>query len=253
MNGIVRKILHKSCRAFQLGWQLIHVIQQFRLLQGIPKPRFAVRWKDRWLHLRDATATTGFDRHYVFHTAWATRVLAETRPVQHVDVASSLYFVSSISAFIPTRFIDYRPAELNLSGLSCEAGTLMALPFGSGTLPSLSCMHVIEHVGLGRYGDPFDYDGDLKAVAELVRVLAPGGHLLLVVPIGGEARIQFNAHRIYTYQQVLDMVPGLEIREFALIPDDGAKEGLIRHADPAVCTLQLYGCGCFHFIKRTPV
>lgn len=210
-------------------------------------------WKDRWLHLRDATATTGFDKHYVFHTAWASRVIAEKRPVQHVDIASSLYFVSSVSAFVPTRFIDFRPADLGLSGLVSEAGTLMRLPFANNSVESLSCMHVVEHVGLGRYGDPLDYDGDIKAARELIRVVAPEGSLLFVVPVSGQARIQFNAHRIYTYEQVLALFSELDLVEFALIPDDDAKEGLIRHADPLLASKQRYGCGCFHFVKRTSI
>ena len=187
----------------------------------------------------------------MFHTAWAARVVAEINPRQHVDVASSLYFVSSISAFVPTKFIDFRPANLGLSDLTSDAGTLMNLPFEGNSVESLSCMHVVEHVGLGRYGDPFDYDGDLKAITELIRVLASGGHLLLVVPIGGSPRIQFNAHRIYTYQQVMAMAVGLELQEFALIPDDGSTEGLVRHAAPDHASMQRYGCGCFHFIKPT--
>ena len=82
-------------------------------------------------------------------------------------------------------------------------------------------------------------------------MLAVGGHLLFVVPIGGSSKIQFNAHRIYTYQQVMSMAAGLVLQEFALIPDDGATEGLVRHAEPAHAALQRYGCGCFHFIKQT--
>ncbi|QHE78141.1 DUF268 domain-containing protein [Hydrogenophaga sp. PBL-H3] len=250
MPSIVDRLMHKIRRALQHGRQLFKVLHQFSQLQAQPNPRFLVEWKDRWLHLRDATATTGFDRHYVFHTAWAARVLAEIRPTRHVDVASSLYFVSSISAFIPTQFIDFRPAQLGLSSLTCDAGTLMQLPFTSNSVESLSCMHVVEHVGLGRYGDAFDYDGDIRAVTELIRALAPNGHLLLVVPIGGESRIQFNAHRIYTHEQVLSMATGLDLVEFALIPDDGSSEGLVRNAAPAQAAMQKYGCGCFHFVKR---
>lgn len=249
MRFFFRKLQYTTRRGFLLFRQFFTILIQFRYLQTFRPPRFSARWKDRWLHFRDATANTGFDRHYVFHTAWAARVLAETRPAQHVDISSSLYFVSSVSAFIPTQFLDYRPAALHLSGLSCSSGTLLDLPFANGSLQSLSCMHVVEHIGLGRYGDNFDYDGDLKAIAELVRVLAIGGQLLLVVPIGGEARIQFNAHRIYTYQQVLDSLKGLKLVEFALIPDDESAGGLIRHADAAIADLQTYGCGCFHFIR----
>ena len=250
MLSTLRWFLHKFRRALRLAQHFFVVLGQFAEIRTQLNPRFSAHWRDAMLFLRDGTSTTGFDRHYVFHTAWAARVLAETRPALHVDVASSLYFVSSVSAFIPTRFIDFRPANLGLSGLETGAGTLLNLPFAADSVPSLSCMHVVEHVGLGRYGDPLDYDGDVRAAAELSRVLAPGGHLLFVVPVGGRARIQFNAHRIYTYAQVLALLPDLRLLEFALIPDDGAAEGLIRHADPALAAQQNYGCGCFHFVKK---
>ena len=251
MISFIMRIPRKVRRAVILSKQLLTIVRQFRELQGHSAPRFAMTWKDRWLHLRDATAKTGFDKHYVLHTAWASRVIAETRPTQHVDIASSLYFVSSVSAFVPTRFIDFRPADLGLSDLISEAGTLTRLPFANNSVQSLSCMHVVEHVGLGRYGDPLDYDGDIRSARELARVVAPGGNLLFVVPIGGRARIQFNAHRIYTYEQVLDLFPDLDLVEFSLIPDDGVKEALIRHADPQLAFEQRYGCGCFHFTKQT--
>jgi len=246
---VIRKFRGASLRLRQL----IIVLKQYDHFKQASAPRFKLSWRDRWLHLRDATAATGFDRHYVFHTAWAARILAEINPPQHVDVSSSLYFVTSVSAFVPTRFIDYRPADLQLSGLTSNSGDLMALPFENASLPSISCMHVVEHIGLGRYGDRLDYDGDLKAVKELKRVVDVRGSLIFVVPICGKARIQFNAHRIYEYKQVLEMFPEFDLAEFALIPDDGSKEGLIRNADPMIADRQLYGCGCFHFVKRAAV
>lgn len=252
VTSLFRRAIHKIRRGLQTGRKLVLAVREFRQLGAVPAPRFALRWSDRWLHLRDATRTTAFDRHYVYHTAWAARVLARTRPERHVDVASSLYFVTSISAFIPVTFIDFRPAALGLPEIASGEGTLLALPFDSGSVESLSCMHVLEHVGLGRYGDPLDYDGDLKAVAELYRVLAPGGRLLLVVPVGGEARIQFNAHRIYTHAQVVAMNAQAILEEFSLIPDDGFDEGLIRDAQASQADEQRYGCGCFLFRKPSP-
>ena len=52
-------------------------------------------------------------------------------------------------------------------------------------------MHVIEHIGLGRYGDEMDPDGDLKAIDELKRVLSRKGDLLFVVPVG-KPKIMYN-------------------------------------------------------------
>ena len=222
----------------------------YRRLAAHPSPRIDLSRRDLKLVLGEASAQTEFDRHYIFHTAWAARILSRTRPVRHVDVGSSLYFVTSVSAFVPIEFVDIRPARLGLDGLRASAGSLAALPFGDGTVDSLSCMHVLEHVGLGRYGDPVDYDGDLVAAAELSRVLAPGGRLLLVVPVGARARIQFNAHRIYGPRQIESMFAGLELETFALIPDDAADGDLVTDPSPALLARQRYGCGCY--VLRRP-
>src|SRR5687768_13736498 len=116
--------------------------------------RLCVAWEDRHPCLNDATATTGFDRHYIYHTAWAARVLAQTRPAEHVDIGSSLYFAGIVSGFVPVRFCDFRPAALELSDLASDHADLTQLAWPGQSVASLSCMHVVEHVGLGRYGDP---------------------------------------------------------------------------------------------------
>lgn len=207
-----------------------------------------VAWRDRYPCLYDKTENTGFDRHYVFHTAWAARVILKNRPLKHVDVSSSLYFCSILSASLPIEFFDYRPATLGLDNLRSERGDLLRLPFENGTIQSISCMHVVEHIGLGRYGDPLDSNGDLQAMAELKRVLAPSGDLLFVVPVG-RPRVMFNAHRIYSYEQILHYFSDLILKEFALIPDEEAIGGLIRQANPKLVSEQTYGCGCFWFRK----
>jgi SAM-dependent methyltransferase len=107
-------------------------------------------------------------------------------------------------------------------------------------------MHVIEHIGLGRYGDPLDPNGDLKGIAELKRVLKPGGNLIFVTPVG-RPRIQFNAHRIYSYEQIAEYFLGFEIKQFALVDDAG---NFLNNPDPQYATQQKYGCGCWWFVKH---
>lgn len=208
--------------------------------------RFPLTWKDRYPCLHDRTQSTEFDAHYLYHPAWAARILAQEKPELHIDISSSILFCSVVSAFVPIKFYDYRPANIALSDLSCDAADLLALPFPDGSIGSLSCMHVVEHVGLGRYGDPLDPEGDIKAIAELTRVLASGASLLFVVPIG-KARIQFNAHRIYSYSQIISYFKGLQLKEFSLVMDGNG--GFIRNATKEMADQQLYGCGCFWFTK----
>lgn len=212
--------------------------------------RFMVRFRDLYPQTFDKTRWTGFDRHYIYHTAWAARVIKEINPKIHVDIASSLYFSSIVSAFLPVKFYDYRPANLNLSGLTSEEADLTNLRFETDSITSLSCMHTVEHIGLGRYGDPIDPNGDIKACKELSRVLARGGSLLFVTPVGRNAVIEFNAHRIYTYSQVIELFPELILREFSLIPEHAKQGGLIRNADPDLLKQERYACGCFWFTKQ---
>ncbi|NNU44152.1 DUF268 domain-containing protein [Ramlibacter sp. B156] len=220
--------------------------ERFGRLAGQSARALRVDWSDRYLCLDDSTQQTGFDRHYIYHPAWAARVLARLGPRRHTDISSSLAFCSMVSAFMPVDFYDYRPAPLQLAGLNSLQADLLALPFEDGSLESVSCMHVLEHVGLGRYGDPIDPEGDLKAIRELRRVLAPGGSLLVVVPVG-QPRVQFNAHRVYRHRDFLSWFDGLELVEFALIPDGEAPNGPIYHAPEHLVDQQVYGCGCYWF------
>jgi len=211
--------------------------------------RFPVRIKDLYPCVLDKTKKTSFDRHYIFHTAWAARKIKEISPKFHTDISSSLYFSSIVSAFVPVKFYDYRPANLNLSELSSERADLLSLPFPDGSIKSLSCMHTVEHVGLGRYGDPINPDADIKAIKELKRVLARNGSLLFVVPIGGQPKIYFNAHRIYSYDQIISYFSGLILKEFTLIPQYEKDGGIIYGATKEMADKEKYACGCFWFIK----
>jgi len=198
-----------------------------------------------------------YDAHYVLHTAWAARVLAETRPERHTDISSYVYFVAMVSAFVPIDFYELRPVYLPLSNVTNNRADLMHLPFPDNSIKSLSCMHTLEHVGLGRYGDEIHRDGDIMSAHEMQRVLAPGGDLLIVTPVG-RPKLVFNSHRTYAYEQILAMFPALKVHEFALIPNDGPKgkqvctqlHKLVRNAAPAMVANQEFACGCFWFKKE---
>lgn len=211
--------------------------------------RFKIKWRNRYPRLFDKTPKTSFDHHYIYHPAWAARIVKEINPKFHVDISSTLSFSSMLSAFIPVHFYDYRPANILLSNLKSNKIDLMSLPFPNNSVESISCMHTVEHIGLGRYGDPINPNGDLLAIKELKRVLAKNGNLLFVVPIGKD-KVAFNAHRIYSYNQITDYFSDLILKEFSLIPDNGLDAGIIINATEEQANKQNYGCGCFWFKKN---
>jgi SAM-dependent methyltransferase len=222
--------------------------QKFQALLDRSGRSLPMRWEEIQPCLDDRSSETPFDRHYTYHPAWAARVLARTRPAKHVDISSILCFSAIVSAFIPVDFYDFRSAPLRLNNFNSASADLTRLGFADNSVVSLSSMHVIEHIGLGRYGEPLDPDGDLKAIRELCRVLAPGGNLMVAVPVG-RARIQYNAHRVYDDAEFRGYFAGLELIRFALIPDGEAPTGLIQDAARDVVNAQEYGCGCYWFRK----
>src|SRR3972149_9028309 len=239
MKKRIKKIIKISLSVF--------LILDYLKFKKFHDKRFSLKLIDFYPRLNDKTIKTGFDRHYVYHTAWAARKVREINPEFHVDISSSLYFSSIVSAFVPVKFYDYRPPNLELDDLSVEKADILSLPFGDNSVSSLSCMHTIEHIGLGRYGDAIDPDGDIKAIKELKRVLAPGGNLLFVVPVG-KPRVEFNAHRVYSYEQIMEYFSDLNLREFTLIPEKNG--GMIINASPEQAAAEYYGCGWFWFVKK---
>lgn len=243
MKNIIRKLL--------LKYKFKKSYKEF-IRNNTGESRFDINWSDRYPCLNDNTNYTGFDRHYIYHPAWAARIIKKINPDIHIDISSSLHFSTIISAFVPVKFYDFRPAKIILSGLESLRADLLNLDFEDNSIDSLSCMHTVEHIGLGRYGDHIDYSGDIKAMAELSRVLSFNGNLLFVVPIGNRSIIQFNAHRIYTKDQIIDHFNtlGLQLLEFALIPEDENDGGLVLEPTQNLLKKQKYACGCFWFTKK---
>lgn len=200
---------------------------------------FELRGRDILPCLKDRTAITPIDPTYFLQDSWCARKLAEQRPNDHVDVGSSVRSMGVIAQFVPVRFVDIRPVEIELPRFTFIAGTTLALPFQTASLPSVSSLCVIEHIGLGRYGDPLDARGSEKAAAELGRVLARGGNLYVSVPVDSICRVYFNAHRAFTRDYVLSLFPGLQLVEERYIYG--------REMQVAYQQERGFGTGLYHF------
>ncbi len=100
-----------------------------------------------------------------------------------------------------------------LDTLRFAEGANPKLPFADASVKSLSSLCVVEHIGLGRYGDPLDPTGSERAIAELKRVLAPGGDLYISVPLDDQSRVYFNAHRAFGEADLLALFAPFEVIE----------------------------------------
>lgn len=201
---------------------------------------------DSYPCLFDRAANTPFDAHYFYQDIWAFKLIQASGTPDHVDVGSRVRFVGMLTAITRVTFIDIRPLIVNLENFDSKPGSILALPFSDNSVPSLSCLHVAEHIGLGRYGDPLDPQGTKKAARELARVLVPQGNLYFSVPVG-KPRVCFNAHRIHSPQQILDYFHDLKLLQFSGIDDSGMFR---QDIDPDDLADSNYACGLFHFTKK---
>lgn len=191
--------------------------------------------------LGDDTNVTPVEPVYFFQDAWAFEKILASRPDRHVDVGSHHRFVSFVSKIVPTTMVDVRPLEVRMESIAFVKGSVLALPFPDMILPSVSSICVVEHVGLGRYGDPLDPHGTQKALEELKRVVAPNGNLYVSLPLDDADREYFNAHRAFTEETVLRMLEPFEVVERRYIYGDE----FVAQRRPG------FGVGCYH-VRRPP-
>lgn len=186
--------------------------------------------------------------HYFHQDLWAARRIFAANPVEHVDVGSRVDgFIAHLLSFRRVKVLDVRPLSTRVEGLSFEQADLMGqLPDGLSA-DSVSCLHALEHFGLGRYGDPLDVAGWKKGLANLAKITRPGGHLYLSVPIGDVQCLEFNAQRIFSPTTMIEAARpnGLELVEFSFVNDDG---DLLEHSQPQQAHCK-FGCGCYVFRK----
>ena len=185
--------------------------------------------------------------HYFHQDLWAAKKVYLAKPGMHVDVGSRIDgFVAHLLTFMSVTVVDVRRLESKVPGLKFMQGDVRNLSFEDESLESISSLHAIEHIGLGRYGDDVDSDGWMHGLGELQRILKRGGILYLGLPIGRE-RVCFNAHRVFKPATICGALPGLSLVSFYYVDDNGdLNEGNINFE--GLPDLE-YGCGLFEFRK----
>lgn len=213
-----------------------------------PRASFRFALKDAFPILTDMEAGAGIaGGHYFHQDLWAARKIYARRPANHFDIGSRTDgFVAHLLVFMPVTEVDIRPLTSNIAGLTFFQDDASELAnVAPNSLDSLSTLHVAEHFGLGRYTDPVDPHACFKFMQSLTRVLAPGGRLYFSVPVGRE-RVEFNAHRIFAPQTILESFHALQLLSFSYVGDDG---NLYEDIDPLSLPPSELACGLFEFTK----
>lgn len=249
-----------------LGFDLKKFLYSFRGLPYYFNDFRVLKWQEKNsskrfvfgkpnLCLDDRFAESGNVKGHYFYQDWlvASRIF-QNNPEIHVDVGSRVDgFVAHVASFRSIRVIDIRPLTTHIPQIDFVSADLMQ-PLKDeliGCCDSLSCLHTLEHFGLGRYGDPVNYDGYLIGLNNLSGLLKQNGKFYFSVPIGPQ-RIEFNGHRVFSCNYLLELFDGkFKIDSFSFVDDDGDL-----HADVPLkkddilnnfgCT---YGCGIFEMTK----
>lgn len=210
------------------------------------------------LHDRYEEAGTTRNEYFWQDLLVARRIHARA-PEIHVDVGSRIDgFVAHVASFREIEVFDVRPMSSSVPGIRFRQADLMhreGLPVsGDGYCDSLSCLHALEHFGLGRYGDPIDPSGYAHGMTNMAALLKAGGVFYLSTPIGRQ-RVVFNANWVFDPRTLVGLADrlGLDLVELIVI---GGEAGP-RQVDPDENTLntlaaQDYNLGLFIFVKRTP-
>jgi hypothetical protein len=190
--------------------------------------------------------------HYFHQDLLVASMVHDSAPRVHLDVGSRVDgFVAHVASFRKIRVIDVRPlAESGHPNLEFQQMDVMGKEIVGGQADSISCLHALEHFGLGRYGDTLDPLGHLIGFNNLVKMLKPGGVLYVSFPISSNSEVHFNAHRVFQPREILTWSTGdhrLDLVRFDFVDDSG---GL--HTNVNIETFDsylAYGCGIYTFRK----
>ena len=194
---------------------------------------------------------------YFWQDLLVARAIHAAKPVKHVDIGSRVDgFVAHVASFREIEVFDVRPISTAVPGVVFRQADLMnptSLPTtdGGGYCDSLSCLHAIEHFGLGRYGDPVNPQGYQRGIANMAQLLQPGGTFYLSTPIGQE-RVEFNANWVFDPRSIVRCAEaaGMTLQKLIVItPDNGPQEAAIDTATLADLALPRYQLGLFIFTK----
>ncbi|MCK9368648.1 methyltransferase domain-containing protein [Candidatus Dojkabacteria bacterium] len=95
----------------------------------------------------------------------------------------------------------------NIQNVKYVTGDIRATDFKDNLFDVITCISTLEHIGVeGRYKVKKDEFGDIKAMKEMLRILKPGGTLLLTVPYGAKDVLPIN--KLYNKERIDELSKG---------------------------------------------
>lgn len=217
------------------GWDPLITFRALKALPGFIRDSIRFTYKSRTSQawpisytfpcLADRYDSSGVaSGHYFHQDLFVAQRIYNNKPVRHIDVGSRVDgLVAHIASFRDVTVIDIRTLEIEIPNIIFMQADLMnSIDFDlENSCDSLSCLHALEHFGLGRYGDKLDPTGYLQGLSNLASILKKNGVLYLSVPIGHQ-RIEFNAHRVFSVSTLLTDVQKLFfLQMFSYVDDKG--------------------------------
>lgn len=241
---VINVVLSNPFRNFRANGFLKFLVdkQKFKKTNELPLSNYPI--------LTDFTDQAGvMSGHYFHQDLVVAQKIFEAQPRRHVDVGSRIDgFVAHVATFRPIEIMDIRVVKSKVPNISFLQGDLIK-PSDIRS-DSLSCLHTIEHFGLGRYGDPVDPQGHLKGFENLIQMLEKGGTLYISFPISSDERVEFNAHRVFNPLSILGWKASesVSLKDFAYVDDYG---DVHKDTSPQVAADEklIYGCGTYTFEK----
>lgn len=191
--------------------------------------------------------------HYFYQDLHVAQRVFANNPLTHADIGSRVDgFVAHVASFRKIEVYDVRPLAMQIPNVTfCQADMMKPQSVNNESLDSISCLHALEHFGLGRYGDPICFEGYLIGLKTMTKMLKKGGRMYLSVPMGPQ-RIEFHAHRVFSLKYMIEMVSiDYKIEQFSYVNDQNDFFSNVEITEKAKednfgCT---WGCGILEMIK----
>jgi len=204
--------------------------------------------------LNDSLEEAGISKGHYFHQdLLVASYIYKSNPETHIDIGSRIDgFVAHVASFRKIQIIDIR----NLNEIGHENISFIKLDLTKNEnsyllSDSVSCLHAIEHFGLGRYGDTIDPIGHIKGFNNILKLLKKNGTLYISFPISKNNEIHFNSQRVFNPNDIFNWPTQenkISLKKFDYVDAQGNLHLNTKISD--IESIKEYGCGIYTFKKE---